>query len=83
LIIATSARAQNRPQVFYGDLRARIETDPEPVYILFGTGWGLAPELLERTDGVLPPIVGPVSYNHLSVRAAAAVTLDRLRGRRE
>ena len=83
LLIATSARPQDRAQVTYPDLRGRIETDPQPVYILFGTGWGLAPELLERVDGVLPPIVGPVPYNHLSVRAAAAVTLDRLRGHRE
>jgi len=83
LMIVTSARAQQGPLVAYETLRGRIETDPKPVYILFGTGWGLAPELLDRADGVLPPIVGPVPYNHLSVRAAAAVTLDRLRGRRE
>jgi hypothetical protein len=82
-LIGTSARAQPGPLVAYEALRGRIETDPEPVYILFGTGWGLAPELLDRADGVLPPIAGPVPYNHLSVRAAAAVTLDRLRGRRE
>ena len=83
LLVATSARSQGRCEITYESLRVRIETDPKPVYILFGTGWGLAPELLDRTDGLLPPIVGPVSYNHLSVRAAAAVTLDRLRGRRE
>ena len=83
LMVATSARPHDAPRISYADLRGRIETDPEPVYILFGTGWGLAPELLDRTDGVLPPIVGPVPYNHLSVRAATAVTLDRLRGRRE
>lgn len=83
LLVATSAREQGRCEISYESLRVRIETDPKPVYILFGTGWGLASELLERTHGVLPPIVGPVTYNHLSVRAAAAVTLDRLRGRRE
>lgn len=83
LVIGTSAQRHHVSEISYRSLRDRIETDLEPVYILFGTGWGLAPELWERADGILPPIVGPVPYNHLSVRAAAAVTLDRLRGRRE
>lgn len=83
LVIGTSAHRQDVSEIPYRSLRERIETEPRPVYILFGTGWGLAPELLERIDGTLPPIVGPVPYNHLSVRAAAAVVLDRLRGRRE
>ena len=54
--------------------------------VLFGTGWGLTPEVLEGVDALLPPIdrapgvgVGD-AYNHLSVRAACAITLDRLLG---
>jgi tRNA (guanine37-N1)-methyltransferase len=50
-----------------------------PWLILFGTGHGLAAEVLERADVALPPI-RPGVYNHLSVRAAAAITLDRLFG---
>jgi hypothetical protein len=48
--------------------------------LLFGTGWGLAPELIRQADVRLEPIRGAPSstYNHLSVRAACAITLDRL-----
>ena len=53
-----------------------------PTLILFGTGHGLAPEVIERADALLPPVRGGASYNHLSVRAAVAVVLDRLRGER-
>ncbi|HBQ11087.1 MAG TPA: tRNA (guanine(37)-N(1))-methyltransferase, partial [Myxococcales bacterium] len=51
-----------------------------PSLILFGTGHGLAPALLEACDGVVAAIRGDGSYNHLSVRAAVAITLDRLFG---
>jgi hypothetical protein len=49
---------------------------------VLGTGWGLAPEILGRADLRLEPITGTGDYNHLSVRAAAAILLDRLRGAR-
>jgi hypothetical protein len=48
--------------------------------LLFGTGFGMAPSMLERTDLALAPVLGPEDYNHLSVRAAAGIILDRLRG---
>lgn len=83
LVIATSARRSSHQEIGYGELRRRIEREPQPVYILFGTGWGLADEVIEEADYVLAPIYGVGEYNHLSVRAAAAITLDRLRGRRE
>jgi hypothetical protein len=50
--------------------------------LVLGTGWGLTPEILSRGDVYLEPISGVESYNHLSVRAAAAIMLDRLRGAR-
>jgi hypothetical protein len=50
--------------------------------LLLGTGWGLAAEVLDRVDDVLEPIAGAGPYNHLSVRAAAAIMLDRLRNGR-
>ena len=46
---------------------------------MFGTGWGLTTEVLARVDDVLEPIRGTSGYNHLSVRSAAAIILDRLR----
>ncbi len=62
----------------YSELKERIITGEEPYLILFGTGWGIAKEVMERADYALKPIEGNTDYNHLSVRSAAAVVLDRL-----
>lgn len=77
-VLATSAANADRA-VEYGDIRARIFAG-EPFLILFGTGWGMAPELMAEVDGLLPPLKGVDDYNHLSVRSAAAIILDRLLG---
>jgi hypothetical protein len=47
---------------------------------VFGTAWGLAPEAIAGADRVLAPIAGAADYNHLAVRSAAAIVLDRLLG---
>ena len=78
MVVATSARAMGLPEISYEDLR--VET--RPVALMFGTGWGLAPEALGAARGVLPPVTGPGTYNHLSVRSAVSVVLDRLYGNR-
>ena len=57
--------------------------DGWPYLLMFGTGWGMSEELLERSDYFLEPVSGPTDYNHLSVRSACAVILDRLLGERE
>jgi hypothetical protein len=64
--------------------RACLRGPGPPVVILFGTGWGLAPEVLARSAHRLVGIRSPRpdGYNHLSVRAAAAITFDRLLGER-
>lgn len=81
-LVATSAkRGEDRNR--YGDESARIAEGTEPTLLLFGTGHGLSPTVLSRCDSILSPIEGPTPYNHLSVRAAAAITFDRLFGRRE
>ncbi len=51
-----------------------------PVVLVFGTAWGLTPAFLQAADHVLAPIRGRGDYNHLSVRTAAAIILDRLLG---
>jgi tRNA (guanine37-N1)-methyltransferase len=59
---------------------------PGPALVLFGTGFGMTDELLARADHVLAPVIGPASapdYNHLSVRSACAILLDRLYGDRK
>ena len=85
IVVATSARATPRA-IPYSDMRARLEAGAH-VLLLFGTGHGLAPSLLELCDEVLVPLVGvddpEGGYNHLSVRSAAAVIFDRLRGLRD
>ena len=50
----------------------------DPCLILFGTAWGLAPEIIGQSDYVLAPIKGNSDYNHLSVRSAVSIILDRL-----
>lgn len=54
----------------------------QPYLLLFGTGWGMTEEIFNRADYVLEPIRGRGTYNHLSVRSAAAIILDRLLGER-
>lgn len=76
-IITTSAK-ESASSVSFARLRAHLVLDSTPHLVLLGTGWGLAPELLERSDYQLEPIRGVRDFNHLSVRAAAAIILDRL-----
>lgn len=78
-VIATTAR-NGRGRLGFGDLRAQLAQDDPPVLLLLGTGWGLTDEVLADADAVLEPIQGRGAYNHLSVRAAAAILLDRLLG---
>jgi len=52
----------------------------QPYLLLLGTGWGLTDECFESADLILEPIAGAGTYNHLSVRSAAAIMLDRLVG---
>ncbi len=77
--VATSARPADGV-IGYDVLRRRFAADNRPWLILLGTGWGLADEVLERCPYRLAPILGAGDYNHLSVRAAAAIILDRLLG---
>lgn len=80
LIVATSARstAQGKQITFHDqDLLWR---SGRPVLLIFGTGKGLSQELLDRCDYLLVPVEGLSSYNHLSVRSAVAIILDRWLG---
>ena len=63
----------------YGEARAAVK-DQGPCLLVFGTGWGLEKGVVERADMVLAPIEGLSGYNHLPVRAAVAIVLDRLLG---
>ena len=50
-----------------------------PLLLVFGTGHGLAPALYAPERPCLAPVRAG-QYNHLSVRTAAAIMLDRLIG---
>lgn len=80
LLVGTSARATDSQKISYQELREHLTGHDQPVLLLFGTGWGISPTITPPIDKFLPPIWGPTDYNHLSVRAAMAITLDRLLG---
>ena len=63
-----------------GDLAKKMAIDNLPYFLLFGTGWGLHDQIVSIADYRLSPIasVAPDGYNHLSVRSAVAIYLDRL-----
>lgn len=77
---ATSAQ-DYRQALTHRQAREQLEASPSPCLLLFGTGWGLAPSILDEVDGVLEAIPGINGYNHLSVRCAAAILMDRLLSR--
>ncbi|MBW2466200.1 MAG: RNA methyltransferase [Deltaproteobacteria bacterium] len=81
-VLSTCAREKHSNILPYPLVRQRI-FNGESFLFLFGTAWGLAQEVIEAGDGILPPISGAGSYNHLSVRSAAAIVLDRLLGAEE
>ena len=64
----------------YQEVRTALNED-HPHLLVFGTGWGLEKGVVERADLILAPIEGLSGYNHLPVRAAIAIILDRLLGR--
>ena len=77
LLVATAARASHDGVEGREWLTDHADV---PVVLMFGTGWGLDDAVLAKADVRLAPIWGPTTYNHLSVRSAVAITLDRLLG---
>ena len=81
MIVTTDARKFPNT-ISYNKLREAFETEDRPCLLLFGTGWGIEKSVMEKFDYILEPIYGPTDYNHLPVRAAVAIILDRLLGER-
>jgi len=81
LVLATSAREDGPPRLTYGDAARLLSEGERPALVLFGTAWGIAESLMEKCDYVIEPIGSPSGYNHLSVRSAASITVDRLFGK--
>ncbi|MEN9579804.1 MAG: hypothetical protein RJA70_2813 [Pseudomonadota bacterium] len=78
----TSAKPISEKALSFGAARSRLTEPGPPVVLCFGTSWGLAQSVHERASVHLEPIRSPRAdgYNHLSVRAAAAILFDRLLG---
>jgi hypothetical protein len=82
--IWTTSAIARAPAVAHSAAREILTTAGPPVLLVFGTGWGLADEVCDRAKLQLEPIrsLRADGYNHLSVRAAAAILFDRLRSER-
>jgi hypothetical protein len=78
-IVATCA-AQKKQTLGCSDFRRRLNKADHTYLLAFGTAWGLTDEFLDSADFVLEPIKGNTGYNHLPVRAAVAIILDRILG---
>lgn len=77
--IATGASPRIGDKSF-SEIRQAIEIPDHPHLLIMGTGWGLADSVFENADMTIEPIRAAGSYNHLSVRSATAIMLDRLLG---
>jgi tRNA (guanine37-N1)-methyltransferase len=84
LMVATCAKKQQlqTPQIDYHS-QGTVWAHNRPVLFIFGTAHGLSQSIIERCDYLLLPVNGMTSYNHLSVRSAAAVIFDRWFGLNE
>ena len=84
-VLMTSAR---KPEGLrwksWQEAREEISRGGKPRLLVFGTGWGMTEEMLREADAVLDPILPDreSGYNHLSVRSAVAIALDRLLGQK-
>ena len=80
-VIVTGAKRAPR-SIGYEALKKEFKQG-EPNILVFGTGWGLEKNLIKNADHALLPIEGSNGFNHLPVRGAISIILDRLLGNRE
>lgn len=74
LLIGTSTRKRDK-NISIKELKKEKNS---PVLILFGTAGGIGDNLLDSLDFTLLPIDTGSGYNHLSVRSAVSIFIDRL-----
>lgn len=75
VVVVTSARGRDGTVGFSRLLSLLAERS---VLLVFGTAWGLDETVLDGADYVLEPLQGKNTYNHLSVRSAVSIILDRV-----
>lgn len=76
-VVGTDARTYPNT-ISYNKLSSLIKEGKDDFLIVFGTGYGIPKSLMETFDYILEPVYGAGDWNHLSVRNAAAIILDRL-----
>jgi hypothetical protein len=80
-VLTVATDAGNYPNsVTYHNLKEIIFNEEKVFLVLFGTGFGMKSELVENCDYILQPVIGGGDYNHLSVRSAVSIIVDRLLG---
>ncbi len=85
VVVTSAERASgdgDPPPISFDSLRAALPDEGEALALIFGTGFGLADAALRAADARLAPISGVPEFNHLSVRSAVGIALDRLFGLR-
>ena len=80
-IVVTGAKEAPK-SIGYEALKDELKQG-DPTLLVFGTGWGLEKNLVQSADHALLPIEGVNGFNHLPVRGAISIILDRLLGHRE
>ncbi len=79
ITIFTSAKPRD-DTISYEKMKEIVLNDEKPILFLFGTGQGMPLEISKTCDFSLAPIRGRGDFNHLSVRSAVSITLDRIIG---
>lgn len=82
VVVGTSSRPRHGKSIGYNELKDLISKEKRPFLMLFGTGWGLTESTIELCDKMLMPVKGSGDYNHLSLRVALGIILDRIFGER-
>ncbi|MCL2761340.1 MAG: RNA methyltransferase, partial [Desulfuromonadales bacterium] len=79
-VVVVTGASNHDNAIPVSDLIDRINNEDAPFLLVFGTGWGLTESIFEEADIILEPIYGVGDYNHLSVRSAVSIYLDRIFG---
>ena len=81
IVTATSAQKdENYTAYTIKEMRSLLEEDGDPIFLLFGTGYGMVMKNIPQIKNLLEPIYGTGDYNHLSVRSAVSIYLHSLKG---
>jgi hypothetical protein len=79
-VIVTGANLRDGVSTFAAVRASLADGSRHAALVVFGTGWGLAREVTDAADARLEAIDAGTGFNHLPVRAALAIVLDRLLG---